>query len=139
MSAPRVAPQVAKRKWYALAQRHRRMAERLLRSGFPDGVVFHTYHAYECAVSAFIAAHGAPVPASHSGRFALFGRLRDATKPYATTQRRLHLLTVQARNASLYYDEVNDALPTDRFNAAFARHVLPLVHRFAREVWQEIR
>jgi HEPN domain-containing protein len=139
VSAPRVAPQVAKRKWYALAQRHRRMAERLLRSRFADGAVFHAYHAYECAISALIAANGVPVPTSHAGRFALFAGLRDVTKPYATTQLRLQRLTVQARNASLYYDEVNDALPTDRFNAAFAAAMLPLVHRFAREVWQEIR
>ena len=89
MTAQRVAPQVAKRKWFALAQRHRRMAERLLRSGFADGAVFHAYHAYECVVSALIAAHGVPVPASHVGRFALFARLRDATKPYAATQRHL--------------------------------------------------
>ena len=115
------------------------MAERLLRSGYADGAVFHAYHAYESAVSALIAYHGVPVPASHSGRFAMFRRLLDPTKPYAATRLRLRALTVQARNASLYYDEVNDALPTDRFSPVFASRVLPLVHRFAREVWQEIR
>ena len=139
MSAARVPPHVAKRKWYGLAQRHRRMAERLLRSGFGDGAVFHAYHAYECAVSALIAASGVPVPLSHGGRFALFGRLRDATKPYAMTQWRLYRLTIQARNRSLYYDEGADQLPTDRFSTAFAEQLLPVVHQFCREVWQEIR
>ena len=137
--ATRVPPHVAKRKWYALAQRHRRMADRLLRSGFVDGANLHAYHAYECAVSALIADRGLPVPASHSGRFALFTSLRDATKPYAATHVRLRVLTVQVRNESLYNDEGNDVLPTDRFSAAFAEWVLPRVHRFCREVWQEIR
>jgi HEPN domain-containing protein len=43
-----------KRKWYGLALRHLRMAARLLDSGFADGAVFHTYHAYECVLSAFV-------------------------------------------------------------------------------------
>lgn len=51
-----------KRKWYAIALRHLRIASRLERSGFVDGMVFHAYHAYECAVSALIAARGHPVP-----------------------------------------------------------------------------
>ena len=139
MIAHRVPPHVAKRKWYALAQRHRRMAERLFGSGFVDGTVFHAYHAYECALSALIAAHGVPVPASHVGRFALFGRLSDPTKPYALTQPHLRPLTVQARNRSLYYDEATDRLPTDHFSTAFAEQILSLVHQFCREVWQEIR
>lgn len=29
---------------------------------FADGAIFHTYHAYECVLSAFIAAHNYPVP-----------------------------------------------------------------------------
>lgn len=61
MTTTPIIPQ-PKRKWYALALRHLRMASRLLDSGFADGAVFHTYHAYECVLSAFIAANGLPVP-----------------------------------------------------------------------------
>lgn len=50
------------RKWYGLALRHQRMAAVLLHAGFADGTVFHAYHAYECVLSAFIAAKGYPVP-----------------------------------------------------------------------------
>ena len=115
------------------------MAERLLRSGFVDGAVFHAYHAYECAISSFIAANGMPVPTSHGGRFTLYAALRDATKPYATTQIHLQRLTVTLRNDSLYYDEGNDLLPTDHLNSAFAQWALSLVHQFCREIWQDIR
>lgn len=66
-------------------------------------------------------------------------RCQDATKPYAATRLRLRVLTVQVRNWSLYYDEGDDVLPTDRYPAAFAGWALPRVHRFCREVWREIR
>lgn len=115
------------------------MAERLLRSGFADGAVFHAYHAYECAVSALIAAKGVPVPLSHAGRFSLFARLRDPARPYTATQKDLRTLTVPVRNASLYYDEGEDSLPNDQFGTAATARLLPIVHRFAREVWVEIR
>lgn len=115
------------------------MAERLLRTGFADGAIFHAYHAYECSMSALIAAHGVPVPASHGARFTLYTALRDSTKPYAATQLRLQRLNVAVRNVALYYDEANDLLPTDQVTAAFAQWALPLVHQFAREVWDEIR
>lgn len=139
MTAPIVPPADAKRKWYSLAQRHRRMAQRLLRAGFADGAMFHTYHAFECTVSALIAAHGVAVPTSHQGRIALFAAVADPTKPYMALQRRLSRLTVRLRNEALYYDEVNDVLPTDRPGMANVTWMLPLVHRFAREVWREIR
>ncbi len=57
-----IVPPDPKRKWYGLTLRHLRMASRLLDSGFPNGAIFHTCHAYECVLSAFIAAHGYPVP-----------------------------------------------------------------------------
>lgn len=110
------------------------MAERLLRSGFPDGGVFHAYHAYECAVSALLAAFGESVPASHRGRFTRYDRIHDPTKPYAMTQRRLRFLTIQVRNEVLYYDEVRDLRPGDLVNLEDAAAILLLVHRFAREV-----
>lgn len=138
MTERRLPPEGIKRRWYALAQRHRRMAERLRRDGFTDGAVFYAYHAYECAISALIAARGLPVPASHSGRLALFERLRDPTRPYAATQNQLDQLSIQTRNASLYYDEGDDAMPTERLDLGFAELVLPIVHRFAREVWADI-
>lgn len=130
---------MTKRRWYALAQRHRRMAERLLRSGFADGAVFHAFHAYECTVSALIAARGIPVPPNHARRFALFQALRSAASPYATTQAGLDLFTVATRNASLYLDGRTGLPPADQFDAAFVHRVLPIVHRFSREVWEEIR
>lgn len=139
MTEDRVSANVAKRRWYALAQRHRRMAERLRRSGFFDGAVFHTFHAYECVVSALIAANGNPVPPNHGRRFLLFARLRDPTRPYAATQTQLDVLTFPTRNASLYLDERSDLLPSDLFDAAFVDRLLPAVHRFSREVWAEIR
>lgn len=114
------------------------MAERLIRSGFADGAMFHAYHAYECAISALIAASGVAVPPSHAGRFVLYEQLRDAAKPYATTANELEALTVQTRNDALYYDEANDILPADRFTVADAARLLPIVHRFAQEVWREI-
>src|SRR5947207_941429 len=52
----------AKRAWYGLALRHLRMAALLLRSGYADGAAFHNYHAYECCLSALIAARGFDVP-----------------------------------------------------------------------------
>src|SRR5438270_9855049 len=62
MTTAPIAQPDRKRKWYGLALRHLRMASRLLRAGFADGAIFHTYHAYECVLSALIAAHGHPVP-----------------------------------------------------------------------------
>ena len=115
------------------------MAERLRRSGFPDGAAFHADHAYECVVSAVIAAHGVPVPTSHVGRLTLFARVADPTKPYAATVRRLRPLTIRARNDALYYDEGVDRMPTDQSSTNTIVGHLPLVHRFAREVWREIR
>lgn len=115
------------------------MAERLQRAGFFDGAVFHAFHAYECVVSALIAAHGNPVPPNHTRRFVLFAVLRDAACPYAATQTELRVLRLPVRNASLYLDEQSGLLPPDLFDAAFVDRVLPLVHRFSREVWAEIR
>lgn len=116
------------------------MTERLLRSGIGDGAMFHAYHAYECAISAFIAAQSVPVPKSHTQRFTLFTQFADPAKPYAVTQTRLRLLTtIQARHDALYYDEESDVLPADRFSVAYVGAFLPLVRQFIREVWREVR
>lgn len=139
MTEQRLPPELIKRRWYALAQRHRRMAERVRRDGFIDGTVFHAYHAYECSISALIAARGHPVPISHRGRLALYERLRHGTSPSTATANRLARLTIQTRNASLYYDESEDGMPSERFDVAYADRILPIVHRFAREIWAEIR
>lgn len=139
MTAPIVPPRDAKRKWYGLAQRHRRMAERLRRAGFADGTAFHAYHAFECTMSALIAARNLPVPTSHGRRLALFAQVADPAKPYAATFARLFALTVQARNDALYYDEGTGQLPTDKASTTTVAGLLPLVHRFAREAWREIR
>lgn len=109
------------RRWFRLGLRHLRMASRLLRCGFADGAVFHTYHAYECVVSAFLAAKGYSVTpngrvvrgsskrrrgstkSSHSStnpqtsqsphkqRLLLFNQLADRTKPY------FHVHTILSR------------------------------------------
>lgn len=128
-----------KRGWYRLAQRHRRMAERLLRAGFADGAVFHAYHAYECAISAFLASRGVPVPPHHVQRLVLFSELSDPTAPFAVLQVELGSLTVALRNESLYYDERSGRSPADRLTLAYASSMLRLVHQFASAVWREIR
>ncbi len=102
-----------KRKWYELALRHRRMSNHLVRRGFADGAVFHAYHAYECVLSALIAANGYAVPPNgwttfkpphgktihyypspaggiterpaHGARLLFFDQLADRTKPYYRT------------------------------------------------------
>jgi hypothetical protein len=124
-----------KRKWYGLALRHCRIALRLLRSGFPDGAVFHTYHAYECIVSAFIAAQGVAVPpvgwtkltdpitgrevyaypsprgdpvkegTAHKARLVFFRRLADSTTTYYAMYEQL--------SRFLTIDSRNDALYYD--------------------------
>jgi hypothetical protein len=115
------------------------MAERLRRSGFRDGAVFHAYHAHECAISAFLVARGASVPASHARRFVLFDQLLDLTRPYAEAYADLGFLTIPVRNRALYYDRQQNRLPSDWFDAPYLDRLMPLVHRFAQAVWQEIR
>jgi HEPN domain len=157
-----------KRKWYGLALRHLRMASRLLDSGFADGTVFHTYHAYECVLSALIAANGYPVPpdgkiqsnspsgkkvfgypspqgillqsSTHKARQMFFMELADKSKPYYAQHLILsRFITLNDRMDSLYYDAVRDQLPYEVYNRSFAVGVLPQIHLFAREVWKEIR
>lgn len=48
----------AKDIWLRLADRHLRMARRLRDGRLYEGALFHTYHAFECVVSAGLAAHG---------------------------------------------------------------------------------
>ena len=91
------------------------------------------------SASAFIAARGVPVLPSHHGRLRLFARFLDPPRAYAAAYTRLGYLTMQVRNQSLYYDEVRNLLPSDRYGRAYVDRLLPDVHRFAREVWYEIR
>lgn len=157
-----------KRKWYGLALRHLRMAMRLLDSGFSDGAVFHTYHAYECVLSAFIAANGCSVPpegriplttpagktifaypspkgnipdrGTHKARQMFFAKLADSTKPYYTVHLSLgRYLTLDDRMDSLYYDANRNRLPHELYQLSFADNLILEVHLFAREVWKEIR
>lgn len=93
----------------------------------------------ECAISAFFAGNGLAVPTDHARRFALYERLRGTTTPSAAPEFNLDILTVRSRNDSLYFDERTGRLPTDRFGADLIGQLLPLVHRFAREIWAEIR
>ena len=139
------------------------MATRLSRDGFADGAVFHAYHAYECVISAFIAANGYPVPPegwnslhlpsgkmvkafapphgaiqdrnAHKARIVFFDQLSDPTKPYFATHQRLRtFITYQDRLDALYYDPVSNWLPHQRYPMLFAAGLLPVVAQFAREV-----
>ena len=157
-----------KRKWYGLSLRHLRIARRLLGAGFSDGAVFHVYHAYECALSAMIAAQGYVVPpegwtklaapsgkpissypspsggiqerSAHKARVIFFNELSDHAKPYFATHSILsRFLTLSDRNRALYYDAVRDRLPHEAFNRSFAAALLPRIRQFAQELWQDIR
>lgn len=167
MTTTSTIPPDQKRKWYSLALRHLRMASRLLDSGFADGATFHIYHAYECVLSAFIAAHGYPVPpegwtaltsptgkiiraypspgggiqdkSAHKARLMFFIDLADVTKLYYTHHRTLgRYLTLGVRMDALYYDANADRLPHEVYNRSFAFDLLPEVHLFAQKVWKEI-
>ena len=150
------------RKWYGLSLRHLRMSLRLLRLGFPDGSCFHTYHAFECAVSALIAAKGFPVPpdgktylggrtyyngpsgqiyepSTHKIRLILFNELADKSKPYYASFTRLQrILTNPMRNDTLYYDFARDLLPAQRYGHPLALGYYNQVRRFVSEVRVEI-
>ncbi len=159
-------PADSKRKWYGLAQRHLRMASRLLASGFADGAYFHIYHAYECSVSAFIAAHGVAVPpdgvtvltaprgkrvylslisgrqesSTHKARIMFFNELADPTMPYARLHARLRrLMTDRSRNDALYYDTGRGLLPQQRYDYLSVSAQWSIVRQFCREVWRDIR
>lgn len=157
-----------KRKWYGLALRHLRMASRLLDARFADGAIFHTYHAYECVISSFIAARGYPVPpegwtkltspegkavffypspqgkiaerSAHKARLMFFSQLAEQSKPYFVHQSNLsRYLKLDVRMDALYYDVNLDRLPHQVYNHSFAFNLIPDVHLFAREVWKEIK
>lgn len=164
MTTPTVIPHPA-RKWYWLALRHLRISSRLLRSGFPDSSFFHSYHAFECAVSAVIAAKGWPVPpdgktviyapkrmvyysgpggkihepSTHKAKPILFDQVADKSKPYYTTFSTLsRFLTTKARNDALYYDSTNDLLPHQYYNHSQALGCYQQVFRFVKEARAEI-
>jgi len=115
------------------------MAKVLLRTGFADGAMIHTYHAFECAISAVIAVHGESVPPNHHHRLSLWSRIRDVSKPYAAMEERLPDLTMSVRNNALYYDEADGLLPHDRFSSAFVGEQLRLVAGFVFQLRHELR
>lgn len=167
MVAPPALPEI-KRKWYGLALRHLRMASRLYRAGFSDGTVFHTYHAYECTISALIAAKGYQVPpegkssitlpsgrsvigypsprggirepSSHKARLLFFNELADRTRPYYRQHRVLsRFLRINDRMDALYYDATHDRLPHQVYDMLYASQVHQDVRQFAEHVWHDIR
>lgn len=167
MTIPPASTPHPERKWYGLALRHLRIASLLLTS-YPDGAFFHCYHAYECAVSALIAARGYPVPpegrtyyinasgkkvkyypsparqitepSSHKAKFLLFNDLADRTKPYFSIHSTLsRFITVVARNDALYYNETLNLLPQDRLTTSDTLSAYREVRKFALEIWKEIR
>jgi hypothetical protein len=167
MTTPPASAPHRERQWYGLALRHLRMASLLLTS-YPDGAFFHCYHAYECAVSALIAARGYHVPpegrtyyvnasgkqvkyypsptrqitepSSHKAKFLLFNDLADRTKQYFSIHSTLsRFITVVARNDALYYNEPLNLLPQDRLTTSDALSAYREVRKFALEIWKEIR
>ena len=57
--------------WLTLADRHLGMALTLGTAGFHDGGLFHTYHAFECFISAGLCAREldpASLPGAKGGR-----------------------------------------------------------------------
>lgn len=150
------------RRWYELSLRHLRMSSRLLRLGFADGSCFHTYHGFECGVSALIAAKGWPVPpvgrqfsprrrvyyngpsgqifepSTHKIRLILFDEVADRSKPYYATFAILkRILTNPMRNDTLYYDPVNDLVPRQQFNESFALGLYQQVRQWVRKCAQK--
>lgn len=159
MSTPIIAP-AEDREWYGLAIRHLRMAWRLDRDGFYDGAAFHTYHAFECFVSAFIAAKGYRVPpdgvvhakgpsgkrqvhypsprgpikegSTHRARLLIFDSLADKTQGYYQDFASLKRFLSPMRNDSLYYDSMLNQSPVTRFTAMTLLGAGNTVLRFGR-------
>jgi hypothetical protein len=165
MTAPTSAPR-PERKWYGLALRHIRITARLLRAGFPDTAYFHAYHAFECAVSAVIAAKGYEVPpegkrrikmgsktiryypspsgqikedSTHKVKLILFNEVADRSKPYYSSFLMMRsFLTVPSRNNALYYDPATDQLPYEKYKHSYTSGVYANVRKFVQEVRVEI-
>lgn len=162
MSTPPLTPR-QDRKWYELSQRHLQMSECLLTGNFADGSCFHTYHAFECAIGAVIAAKGWRVPpdgktygpsrtvfypgpsgdihepSTHKVRLVLFSEVADRTKPYYNTFSTLkRILTNPLRNNTLYYDRVRDLLPEQQFNESRSRALYEQVKKWVEDVRDEI-
>lgn len=153
-------------KWYRLGLRHLRVARCLLGLGFHDAAVFHAYHAYECGLSALIAANGHEVPPSggklpgtssargveytcrggnvvepsaHQARIAMFNKLADDTKPYYSVHARLQRYVQSTRNDSLYLDRNTGSLPHQSFSPSFADQFVARVRAFAKALWPDMR
>lgn len=92
--------------------------------------MFHVFHAYECAISAAIAAHGESVPPNHRQRLVQWSVVRDPSLSYAATEDRLYDVSIKTRNNALYYDAADELLPADRFPAEYVGSQLRLVARF---------
>ena len=113
-------------KWIRLAVRHVRMG-RKLQGKFPDGTTFHAYHAFECAVSAYIAARGRKVPpldkksgvpvnpkSDHKRKLVLFRHLTktsDHSNGLFTLVSRY--MTTILRNDTLYHNGQTNQFPFD--------------------------
>ena len=157
----------AKRKWQDLAQQHLAMADLLRQGQFPGGAVFHTYHAFECIVSALIAARGWQVPpegwtsltlpsgkvvkaypspggrieekSAHLARLKFFDELADRTRPYYNLYRTMRtFITVDARNNALYYNAPRNRLPDEEYSLLFAAAFYADMQQFVAEESQEI-
>jgi hypothetical protein len=165
MSTPLPNPHAYEsRKWFQLGVRHLRIASSLL-STFPDGCVFHTYHAFEHCVSALIAAKGYPVPpegrtpvvsgprrmvyhspsgtlpgeqSTHKVKLELFDQLANKAKRYYGTFSSLKRFLTPLRNHSLYYDPNNDLLPRQRFTRLDALQIYQRVRGWAKQLREDI-
>ncbi len=153
-------------KWYRLGLRHLRVARCLLGLGFYDAAVFHAYHAYECGVSAVIAANGYEVPpwggrassplgargieyscrggnviepSTHQARISMFNKLADHTESYYRIHERLQRYVQTKRSESLYLDRNTGTLPHENLSTAFAEQLTTRVREFAKALWSDMR
>lgn len=132
-----------KDKWLRLAVRHLRMAVKLYDKGLADGASFHSYHAFECTASAFLAFKGSPVPpegkaktkikgkwvrhyssprgpiteqSTHKAKILIFEDLADKTSTYYSHYMTMSRFSNTLRNATLYYDSITNKMPSEVFS-----------------------
>lgn len=145
--------------WYELAQLHLRVASEQDQAGNYDIAIFHAYHAYECALCAFIASERWEVPphggthigdkdyyqgplsmpvsrGEHDARAKYAAKLLTPAKSYYEVYVRLDGKR-RWRNESLYVED--GQLPKDRFTQKNAEWCLKNVRRFMQELWADIQ
>jgi len=127
-----------------ISYRHLDMAEILVEEEFYEGVIFHSYHAFEAICCAGLEELSDDM--EHDRRLLLFiepyppGELR---RKFFQTYNFLGSLTgsrtpVGTRNKSLYYDNYNKKEPSKRFQAKDARKAIERVDDIVNLIIPEI-